>query len=274
MRDTAPTVELNDGSTMPQLGLGVFRMTDDEAETATTSSLDAGYQLVDTAAGYGNESGVGRAVARADRGQVFLTTKLTNDDHGYDNALRAFDSSAAKLGVEVLDLYLIHWPCPAQDRYVETWRALVQLQKDGRAASIGVSNFQPEHLRRIIDSTGVVPAVNQVELHPFLPQTAERAFMRRHGIVTEAWSPLGAGNGLLEHPVLRDLAARHGATPAQIVLAWNLTIGNVVIPKSSNAARMAENLASRHVTLTDDDLAAILGLDDGTRYGPHPSQFS
>jgi 2,5-diketo-D-gluconate reductase A len=277
---SVPSVTLSDGQTMPQLGFGVWRVADDVAEVAVGQALDAGYRLIDTAAMYRNETGVGRALAAAaDRGvpreDVYLTTKLNNTDHGYDNALRACEASLDKLGVDVLDLYLIHWPLPARDDYVDTWKALVQLQSDGRVRSIGVSNFLPEHLERIIGETGVTPVIDQIECHPYLQQKTERAFNTEHGIHTEAWSPLGAGdNNLLEDPVLVDIAGRNGVSPAQAVLAWHLAMGNVVIPKSVTPSRILENLVSVTVPLPAEDLGLINGLDRGERTGPDPATFN
>jgi 2,5-diketo-D-gluconate reductase A len=269
-----PEIALNDGTAIPQLGLGVFQMTEDEAEAAVRSAHDVGYVLVDSAAGYQNERAVGRAVADLGRESFYLTTKLSNDDQGYDEALRAFDTSIAKLGIDRLDLYLIHWPSPMREKYVDTWRALIRLRDEGRVTSIGVSNFEPEHVRRIIDETGVVPALNQIELHPFLQQETNRDFHSSLGIVTEAWSPLGSGKGgLLAHPTLTAIAQAHDATPAQVALAWHLALGNVVIPKSVTPARIAENFASTELTLTSSELEAIAAMGDGTRFGPHPNEF-
>lgn len=269
------TVSLNDGTTIPQLGIGVFQMTEAEAEAAVLCAHDAGYTLVDTAAGYRNEAAVGRAVAQRGREAFYVTTKLANDDHGYDSALSAFDASMGQLGFEHLDLYLIHWPAPEREAYVETWRALARLREEGRVTSVGVSNFEPHHLRRLVEETGVVPVVNQIELHPFLQQRELRALHSELGIVTESWSPLGSGKGdLLAHPVLVRIAREHGVTPAQVVLAWHLAIGAVVIPKSVTPARIVENIASTGVVLTAEDLDAIAAVEDGTRFGPHPDHFS
>jgi 2,5-diketo-D-gluconate reductase A len=274
MTGTVRAIELNDGTTIPQLGIGVFQMTEEQAESAVRHAHEVGYVLVDTAAGYENERAVGRAVADLGRDGFYLTTKLRNDDHGYDEALRAFDVSMSKLGIDKLDLYLIHWPSPARDKYVDTWRALIRLRDEGRVTSIGVSNFEPGHVRRIVDETGVVPALNQIELHPFLQQKTNREFLSGLGVVTEAWSPLGSGKGgLLAHPTLTTIAEVHDATPAQVVLAWHLALGNVVIPKSVTPARIAENFASTELTLSGPELEAIAAMEDGTRFGPHPNDF-
>jgi 2,5-diketo-D-gluconate reductase A len=270
------TVKLNNGVTMPQLGFGVWQVPDAEATTAVAEALKAGYRSIDTAAAYGNEAGTGAAIAQSgvDRADVFVTTKLWNDDHGHDNTLRAFDQSLTKLGLDVLDLYLIHWPTPARDTYVDTWKAFVELQKEGRVRAIGVSNFQPAHLRRLIDETGVVPAVNQIELHPYLQQDEARAFHAEHGIQTEAWSPLGQGGELLSDPVVTKIALAHGKSPAQVVLRWHLQLGNVVIPKSVTPSRIRENIDVFDFELPDAEIELLSTLDRGGRIGPDPDQFN
>ncbi|ANZ43607.1 oxidoreductase [Lentzea guizhouensis] len=261
---------------MPQLGFGVWQVPDAEATPAVTEALQAGYRSIDTAAAYGNEGGVGAAIAQSDvdRSDVFVTTKLWNADHGHDSALRAFDASQSKLGLDVVDLYLIHWPTPARDLYVDTWKAFVELREEGRVRAIGVSNFQPAHLQRLIDETGVVPAVNQVELHPYLQQAELRAFHEKHGIHTEAWSPLGQGGELLEDPVVTEIAARHDRSAAQVVLRWHLQIGNIVIPKSVTPARIRENIDVFGFELADEEIAALSTLDRGGRIGPNPDEFN
>ncbi|WP_112277334.1 aldo/keto reductase [Lentzea terrae] len=259
---------------MPQLGFGVWQVPDAEATPAVSEAIKAGYRSIDTAAIYGNESGVGAALGMVDRDELFITTKLWNADQGYDPTLRAFDESMNKLGLDVLDLYLIHWPTPARELYVDTWKAFVELQKEGRVRAIGVSNFQPAHLRRLIDETGVVPAVNQVELHPYLQQSELRAFHAEHGVQTEAWSPLGQGGELLSDPVVTEIAARHHRSAAQIVLRWHLQLGNVVIPKSVTSARIRENIAVFDFELSEDELAALSTLDRGGRIGPNPDEFN
>ncbi|HKG17552.1 MAG TPA: aldo/keto reductase [Solirubrobacteraceae bacterium] len=265
-------VELPDGNAIPQVGFGVFQIPPDETADAVAHALRVGYRGVDTAAAYGNEAEVGEAV-RASSDAVFVTTKLWNSDHGRDRTLRAFEQSLDRLGLERIDLYLIHWPAPARDRYVETWKALTELRDGGPARSIGVSNFEIDHLERILDATGVAPAVNQVELHPRFQQSDLRRFHSGHGIVTEAWSPLAQG-GVLEDPVVAELASAHGRTPAQVVLRWHLQLGNVVIPKSATPARIEENFAIFDFRLDDDAMRAMEGLDAGERIGPDPSTFT
>ncbi|RAY16699.1 aldo/keto reductase [Actinomadura craniellae] len=273
---SVPNVTLNNEVTMPQLGFGVWLMDDAEAAESVVTALRAGYRSVDTAMIYRNEEGTGRALRASGvpRAEVFVTTKVWNTDQGHDPALRAFDASMARLGLDVLDLYLIHWPAPAQDRYVETWRALERLHADGRVRAIGVSNFTVAHLRRLLDETGVVPAVNQIELHPYLAQAELRAFHAEHGIVTEAWAPLGQGKSLLDDPVLRRIGAAHGRSPAQVVLRWHLRLGNVVIPKSVTPSRIAENIDVFDFELTDAEMAEIGALDEGRRLGPDPEVVS
>ena len=274
MTFTVPTVTLNNGVQIPQLGFGVFQVPDAETAAAVGSALEAGYRSIDTAAVYGNEAGVGRAIAESGiaREELFVTTKLWNSDQGFENALRAFDSSLAKLGLDYVDLYLIHWPTPARALYAETWRALEQLAADGRVRAAGVSNFQPTHLRALLDHSSLVPAVNQIELHPGLQQAVLRTFDAEHGIATEAWSPLAQGAVLGDAPIT-DLAARHGKTPAQVVLRWHLQLGNIVIPKSVTPARIRENLDVFDFELGDDDMRAIAALDRGLRTGPNPDTF-
>ncbi|MEV7381379.1 aldo/keto reductase [Streptomyces lydicus] len=270
-----PAITLNNGIAMPQLGFGVWQIPDDEAFTAVGQALETGYRSIDTAAIYGNEEGTGKALAASGipREELFVTTKLWNSDQGYDSTLRAFDASLGKLGLEYVDLYLIHWPLPSRDNYVATYRAFEKIQAEGRAKAIGVSNFQPAHLERLLAETSVVPAVNQIELHPQFQQAESRAFHARHGIATEAWSPLGQGKGLLEDPTIGRLAAKHGKTAAQVVLRWHLQLGNVVIPKSVTPSRIAENIDVFGFELDAEDLAALAGLDAGKRLGPDPATF-
>ncbi|WP_031188932.1 MULTISPECIES: aldo/keto reductase [Streptomyces] len=271
-----PHITLNNGVAMPQLGYGVWQVPDDEAFTAVGNALEAGYRSIDTAAIYGNEEGTGKALAASGiaRDELFVTTKLWNDAQGYDSTLRAFDESLNKLGLEYVDLYLIHWPLPAQGTFVDTYRAFEKIYEEGRAKAIGVSNFQPAHLERLLGETSVVPAVNQIELHPRLQQSEARAFHARHGIATEAWSPLGQGKDLLTDATVTRLAEKHGRTPAQIVLRWHLQLGNVVIPKSVTPSRIKENIDVFGFELDDTDMAAIAALDSGTRLGPDPDAFN
>ncbi|MFN2616283.1 MAG: aldo/keto reductase [Thermoleophilaceae bacterium] len=270
----APQVELVDGGEMPQLGFGVFQIPPEDTAEAAAHALRTGYRSVDTAAAYRNEAGVGEAIRDSglDRGDVFVTTKVWNNSHGRDEATAAFEKSLGRLGFDYVDLYLIHWPAPANDRYVETWEALVALREQGRARAIGVSNFQVDHLQRIIDATGVVPAVNQIELHPHFQQPELRSFHAEHGMATEAWSPLAQGAALEDEAVTR-LASEHGKTPAQVVLRWHLQLGNVVIPKSVTPARIEENFDVFDFELSSEDMLSIEGLDEGRRIGPDPASF-
>ncbi|MFK0291219.1 aldo/keto reductase [Streptomyces sp. NPDC090442] len=272
---TVPSITLNNDVTMPQLGYGVWQIPDEEAFTAVGHALEAGYRSIDTAAIYGNEAGTGKALAASGiaREELFVTTKLWNSEQGYDSTLRAFDASLDKLGLEYVDLYLIHWPLPSRDTYVDTYKAFEKIYADGRAKAIGVSNFLPAHLERLLGETSIVPAVNQIELHPQLQQAESRAFHAKHGIATEAWSPLGQGKGLLTDATVARLAEKHGKTPAQVVLRWHLQLGNVVIPKSATPSRIRENFDVFGFELDDADLAALAGLDSGTRLGPDPATF-
>lgn len=270
-----PPIILNNGVEMPQLGYGVWQVPDDEAERAVATALEAGYRSIDTAAIYGNEEGTGKAVAGSGiaRKDLFVTTKLWNSDQGYDATMRAFDTSLEKLGLEYIDLYLIHWPLPSRGKYIDTFKAFEKIYADGRAKAIGVSNFYPEHLEKLIDATSVIPAVNQIELHPHLQQHAAREYHAEQGIATEAWSPLGQGRGLLEVPAIIAIAQKHGRTPAQIVLRWHLQLGNVVIPKSVTPSRIKENIEVFDFSLDTEDLAAITALNEGRRLGPDPATF-
>ena len=264
------------GHTIPQFGFGTYKLVGEEAYHGVLDALELGYRHIDTAAIYGNEAGVGRAIANSDvaREDIFLTTKLWNSDQGYESAFEAFNASLEKLGTDYVDLYLIHWAKPQQGLYLDSWRALIELQKQGKVRSIGVSNFPEEQLREIIEKTGVVPAIHQIELHPYFSQEALRAVHAEYGIVTEAWSPLGNGSDLLQNPVLAEIAERHGATPAQVVLAWHLAKGTVVIPKSVTPSRIEENLASVNVKLTAEDIAAVdaLSTPEG-RIGADPANI-
>lgn len=267
-----PSITLNSGATIPQLGYGVYQVPPEEAAESVRTAIDTGYRSIDTASMYGNEEGVGKAIAESSvpREDLFVTTKLWNDHQGYDAAMRAFDESVSRLGLDYLDLYLIHWPAPGQDLYVDTWKAFQKLHADGRVKSIGVSNFQIQHLRRLFEDTDVVPAVNQIELHPNLQQGDLRSFHNEHDITTEAWSPLGQGQGLLEDTTLGSLAQKYGKSPAQIVLRWHVQLGNVVIPKSVTPSRIKDNINVFDFELADDDLAVLAALETGKRVGPDP----
>ena len=271
----APTLTMNDGRDIPQLGLGVYKVPDAEAARVVEVALDAGYRHVDTASLYNNERGVGNGVRASGvpRDEVFVTTKVWDDDHGFDKTRRAFDTSLELLGFDYVDLYLIHWPVPSKDLFVETWRALEAIKADGRSLSIGVSNFEPHHIDRLLAdterATGTVPAINQVELHPWLPQREVRDYNASHGILTEAWSPLARGR-LIGDAVLDSIAAKHERSAAQVVIRWHLQLGNLVIPKSVTASRIVENFDVFDFTLDATDLAAIAGLESGLRTGMTP----
>jgi 2,5-diketo-D-gluconate reductase A len=276
--NSIPNLSLSTGSSLvdiPQLGFGVWQVPDELAPATILTALEVGYRSLDTAKIYGNEDGVGRALAQTDvaRDEIFLTTKVWNDDHGYDAALRAFEASSKRLGTRV-DLYLIHWPAPERDAYVDTWRALLQLRADGRIRAAGVCNFQQTHLQRLIDETGEAPAINQVELHPYLQQSSLRAFHAHTGIVTEAWSPLAQGGAVLVDPTITGIAARHSRSPAQVILRWHIQLGNVVIPKSVTPSRIAQNFDVFGFELDTDDMAAIEALNAERRTGPDPDKFN
>ena len=266
---------LNDGHSLPALGFGLWQVPAPDTARVVDQALGLGYRLIDGAAIYGNEEGLGEGLRRSGlaRGDVFVTTKCWNTDQGYDAALRAFDASLARSGLDRVDLYLIHWPCAQRDLFVDTWRALIRLRDEGRATSIGVSHFHAPHLERLVAETGVIPAVNQIELHPRLQQAALRETNRRLGIVTQSWSPLGQGRSF-DDPVIRAIAARLGRSPAQVILRWHLQIGCSVIPRSTRAQGLAENLALSDFALTAGDLAAIATLDAGERTGPDPDRFA
>lgn len=269
----APVLTMNDGRDIPQLGLGVYKVPDAEAARVVEVALDAGYRHIDTATLYNNERGVGDGVRASGvpRGEIFVTTKVWDDDHGFDKTRRAFDTSLELLGFDYVDLYLIHWPVPSRDLFVETWRALEAIKADGRALSIGVSNFAPHHIDRLLAETGnaIAPAINQVELHPWLPQREVRDYDASHGILTEAWSPLARGR-LIGDRVLDSIAAKHDRSAAQVVIRWHLQLGNVVIPKSVTASRIVENFDVFDFELDAADLAAIAGLESGVRTGMEP----
>lgn len=270
-------ITLNDGVSIPQLGYGVWQVPDEQAHTAVGTALEIGYRHVDTAAAYENEAGVGRAIRDSGipREDIFLTTKLWNGDHGYDAALRAFDKSLERLGTDYVDLYLIHWPVPEQDLYIESWRALEKINASGRAKAVGVCNFTAETLERLVKESTKIPAINQIELHPYFPQPAMRQLNEKLGIVTEDWSPLGQGGDLLKEPVLTRIGDANDKTPAQVVLRWHLQLGNVVIPKSVTPSRMMENFDVFDFELTPAEMDEITALrrDDG-RIGPDPAHFN
>jgi 2,5-diketo-D-gluconate reductase A len=266
-------ITLRDGTSIPQLGLGVFQTPPDITASVVQSALAAGYRHIDTAAVYVNELGVGDGLRASgiERSEIFVTTKLWNADQGFDAAIKGFDHSVKRLGLDYLDLYLIHWPSPRRDLYVDSWRALVRLQQDGRVRSIGVSNFGADHLQRLIEETGVTPVLNQIELHPNFQQRALIQAHKQLGIATQSWSPLGQGKALSD-PVIGGIAARHGRSPAQIIIRWHLDNGLIAIPKSVTPRRIAENFAVFDFKLSDADLAAIAGLDSAQgRIGPEPA---
>lgn len=264
-----PNVLLNDGRKIPQIGLGVFQMPPEDTERLTATAIAVGYRSVDTAAFYRNEDGVGAAI-KASGKDVFVTSKLWIDDFGYDKALAGLDRTLANLGRDSIDLYLLHWPAPARDLYVESWKALIKAREEGKVRSIGVSNFLPEHLDRIIGETGVVPAVNQVELNPGFQQQSLREYHAAHGIATESWAPLGRGR-LLEDATIAKIAEKHGRTVPQVLIRWHIESGLIVIPKTSSEARLRENLAALDFRLDEVDMAVIAAMDDPDgRHGPDP----
>ncbi|NYJ02156.1 diketogulonate reductase-like aldo/keto reductase [Nocardioides thalensis] len=271
---TAPTYELNDGRPIPALGFGTYPLRDDEAVVAVASAIDAGYRLIDTAVNYGNEEAVGRGLRESGvpRDELFVTSKLPGRHHAYDDAIASTEESLERLGLDYLDLHLIHWPNPSVGKYGEAWRALVELRERGLVRSVGVSNFTRAHLERIIDETGVTPAVNQVELHPYFPQPEMRAAHEELGIRTEAWSPLGKRQAPYAEPVVTAAAERLGVTPAQVVLRWHVELGSIAIPKSGTPSRQRENLDVFSFELTQDEVAAIaaLGRPDGRLFGGDP----
>ncbi len=270
-----PTVTLNDDNTIPVLGLGVAELSPEETESAVATALQTGYRLIDTAAAYGNEEAVGRAVAASGipREDLFITTKLATEDQGFQSAQDAIKGSLDRLGLDYVDLYLIHWPAEQNGKYIDAWGGIMRSQADGFAKSIGVSNFTPEHLSNIIDLSFFTPAVNQIELHPLLNQAELRALDEQHAIRTEAYSPLGVGK-LLENPAITTVAAAHGKSPAQVLIRWSLQLGNVVIPRSSNPARIAENADVFDFELTPEQMDSLNSLDDGTRFRPNPETYT
>ena len=288
MTTNVPTIDLNSGTSIPQLGLGVWQASNEETEQAVRSAIDdAGYRHIDTAAAYGNEEGVGRALAAAsvDRSELFVTTKLWNADQGFEPAKQAFDQSLSRLGLDYVDLYLIHWPLLDDDRLLRTWDALEEIAQSGRAKAIGVCNFEPRHLELLVNRGGTLPAVDQVELHPHLPQQQIRDVADQHGIVVESWSPLGGTsnsgwgkdskpNTLLTDPLISRIGEQHGKSPAQVLIRWHLQNGLVVIPKSVNPDRIAQNIDVFDFELTDADLGDIATLNDGVRVGADPNEFN
>ncbi len=272
MMSTQPHVSLNDGHAIPQLGLGVWKATDETARTAVASALKAGYRHIDTAAIYENEAGVGVGMAQSGvaRADIFLTTKLWNEAQGFDSTLRAMDESLKRLGTDYVDLYLIHWPSAFRGKFIDTWKAMIRLREEGKARSIGVSNFEGDTIDQLIAATGVTPAINQIQLHPLFQQAPMRKKNAELGVVTESWSPLGQGK-LLDHPALAAIAARHGKSVAQVIIRWHIELGLVVIPKSVTPSRIVENFAVFDFALSDADKAAIAALDSAEgRIGSDP----
>jgi 2,5-diketo-D-gluconate reductase A len=267
---SVPSVMLNQSVSIPQLGFGVWQMDNTDVVRLVKLAFDAGYRSIDTASLYGNEEGVGRAIAESEltRAEIFVTSKLDNASHGFDEARRAFDEASRRLGLDVVDLYLIHWPLPKLDRYIETWKALETLRSEGRIRAIGVSNFQINHLERLLGETGTVPAVNQIELHPTFQQKELAVFHRRHGIATEAWSPLA--KGAVDEPTICAVAEKHRRSSAQVILRWHMQKGNIAIPKSATPYRIVENITIFDFELDSSDMLAIDALDCGNRLGPHP----
>lgn len=270
-----PSIGLNDENTIPVLGIGVGELTDAEAERAVAAALEIGVRLIDTAAAYGNEAGVGRAIAASGvpRAEIFVTTKLATADQGFQASQDAGRASLERLGLDYVDLYLIHWPGGDSSKYVDSWGGLMRIREDGLTKSIGVANFTPEDLNNIIALSFVAPTVNQIELHPQLVQTEQRAAHAEHSIVTQAYSPLGVGK-LLDNPTVTSIAAEYGKTPAQVLIRWNLQLDNSVVARSSKPERIAENFDVFDFELTADHLAALTGLDDGTRYRPDPATYT
>jgi len=272
---TVPNVRLNNGVEIPQLGFGVFQIKPEDTVEAVTTALEVGYRHIDTAEMYRNEKEVGEAIAGSgiDRSEIFVTSKLNNNKHDVDDALAAFDQTLADLRLDRIDLFLIHWPLPKVGNFVDTWKVLERVYQEGRARSIGVSNFEPHHLRRLHQESTVVPAVNQIELHPYLTQDELRAFDAEHGIATEAWSPIAQG-GVLEDATITDLASSYGKTSAQVVLRWHIQLGNIVFPKSVKQGRMRENFEIFDFELTDTDMSLISALNKDERTGPNPDEMN
>jgi diketogulonate reductase-like aldo/keto reductase len=276
-RDAAaiPSVTLNDENTIPVIGIGVGELSDSETEQAVSTALETGYRLIDTAAAYGNEEAVGRAIAASGvpRSELFVTTKLATDDQGFQSSQDAMKASLERLGLDYVDLYLIHWPGGDATKYVHSWGGLMKRREDGDTRSIGVANFHPEHLSTVIDLSYFTPAINQIELHPLLNQAELRATNAEYGIVTEAYGPLGVGR-LLDNPAIATVAQAHGKTPAQVLIRWSIQLGNVVIPRSATPDRIKSNLDVFDFELTDDEMATLNGLDSGTRFRPNPDDYT
>ena len=272
--DHNPKIKLNNGQLIPQLGLGVYKVSGEGAAPLILQAIECGYRRFDTAAFYGNELEVGEAVRKSGLGreELFITTKIWKDDHGYDRALEAIDESLARLNVDYIDMLLIHWPSPKLDKFVDTWAAFQKAQESGKILGIGVSNFEPAHLQKLLAAGGAVPALNQVELHPGLQQAELRAFNAAHGIATEAWSPLARGR-FNDNPVIEKICAKHDRTATQVIVRWHLQLGNLVIPKTATASRLPENISVFDFELDDTDMAAIATLDSDLRTGPHPEEF-
>jgi len=272
---TIPLLKQNNGLTIPQIGLGIYGPDDSQTAQAVSTAIEIGYRSIDTAALYQNEVGVGEGIrmSKLPREELYITTKLADSNHGYDSTLTAFDASLDKLGLDYVDLYLIHWPLPGVDKYVETWRAFEKILSDGRAKSIGVSNFQPEHLKRLFDETEIKPVINQIELHPGFQNVAVREFNTAHDILTEAWSPLGRRR-VFEIPALGEIAKKHNKSVAQVVIRWHVEQGNVVIPKSVTPSRLSENLDVYDFTLDHEDWDLIATLENGTRTGDDPDLYN
>ncbi|GLU45853.1 aldo/keto reductase [Nocardiopsis ansamitocini] len=272
---TVPEVTLNNGVRIPQLGFGVWQVDNDDVVAPVRTAIETGYRSIDTAAAYRNEAGVGQAIRESGvaREELFVTSKLLNDEQGYDSTLRAFDATLDALKLDRLDLYLIHWPLPAKDRYVETWKAIERLYAEGRVRAIGVSNFKEAHLERLSNEGGITPVLNQIELHPVLTQEPLRRFHARHGIATEAWSPLGQGK-LLDDPTVATIALEHGVSAAQVILRWHLQIGNVVIPKSVTPERIRSNFDVFGFELSAEQVNTLSGLNENRRFGSDPDQVN
>lgn len=270
----SPTLTLNNGQQIPQLGLGVYKLATDVAEGLIRQAIETGYRRFDTASFYGNESQIGAGVRNGGlpREEIFVTTKIWNDDQGYDRTLAAIDESLARLNIDYVDMLMIHWPKPQLDLYLETWAAFQKAMEHGKIRGIGVSNFQPNHLDRLLEAGGTVPAINQIELHPGLQQAVVRAYDAQHGIATEAWSPLARGR-FNEDATVVSIADKHGKSATQVVIRWHIELGNLVIPKTATASRLQENISVFDFSLDDDDMAKLATLDSGLRTGPNPDEF-